>query len=79
MKASKRYMAAANIAAHVGVNIQPKNIVEILDVLTARVPFVRPTPITAPTIACDVDTGIPSTEKKCTPAAADNWAANAPE
>ena len=44
----------------------------------AFIPFTSPTPTTAPTIADEVDTGIPSKEKKCIPKADDNCATNAP-
>jgi hypothetical protein len=38
--------------------------VNMVFLLIAFIPLVRPTPITAPTIADDVDTGIPNIEKR---------------
>ena len=43
----------------------------------ALAPFTRPTPTTAPTIADEVDTGIPIIEKRCIPNAAEIWAIKA--
>jgi hypothetical protein len=38
----------------------PAGIIQNMRRFTASMPFVRPTPTTAPTIAWDVDTGMPS-------------------
>ena len=66
------------MAAQVGARIQPQTISAILRPLTAFMPLVSPTPTIAPTIAWEVDTGIPMIEKTWTPAAADACAAKAP-
>ena len=65
-------------AAKVGVNSHPRRIVVIVLLLMAFIPFTSPTPTTAPTIADEVDTGMPSKEKKCIPTADDIWATKAP-
>ncbi len=52
-----------------GVNIHPIMMVNMVLLLITLTPFTRPTPTTAPTMAEDVETGIPSIEKRCMPKA----------
>ncbi|GAK56506.1 hypothetical protein U27_03468 [Candidatus Vecturithrix granuli] len=52
-------MIAATIPAINGVASQPNTILIKVRLLTERAPTAIPMPSTAPTIACDVDTGTP--------------------
>jgi hypothetical protein len=61
------YRTKEEAAASVGVKTHPTRIVIIVFLLIDLVPFTKPTPTTAPTIAEDVETGIPKTEKRCIP------------
>ena len=56
-------------AARVGVNTHPMRIVNIVLLLIALNPLTKPTPTTAPTMAEEVDTGMPKIENKCMPKA----------
>jgi len=64
-------------AARQGVNTHPMRIVTMVLLLMAPAPFTRPTPITAPTMAEEVDTGMPRSEKRCSPPAEAAWATRA--
>jgi hypothetical protein len=69
MKVIPLYNRKADVADNKGVTTQPTNITRTGFFLIALAPFPRPTPTTAPTIAVEVETGIPRIEKRWIPKA----------
>ena len=63
-------MVYAENAARAGVKTHPIEMVQIVFLLIDLAPLTSPTPTTAPTMAEEVDTGIPNMEKRCIPKAA---------
>ena len=72
------YSKKEDDAARQGVNAHPMRMDNTVFLPIDFAPFTRPTPTTAPTMAEDVDTGMPSMEKRCIPKAELTWAVKAP-